>query len=412
MGIAKRSLLAAATIAGASAIALGAGAGTANARYLGACAGTSISGQGATLQTVAQGLWISGFGGICPGVGVSYTGTGSGAGLNAWGADGLGGTPVRSGNAYIATDDAPNSGQIANIRRAANNADLAILADAQAAIAIIANVPSGCTVTQITNRVLEETYRGISHTWQDLPGGSGVAACARAITPAVRRDASGTTLNFKKYLFRINSGTVLGSSTWDALSVINGTSGTPNQTWPGSPIVAATTGGGGVITAVNGTVGAIGYVNLADAVRAGSTYLQVQNRTIPSVTYASPITASGDANCAGATYTNVPSAGSGRAVNFDWSNTFGVNPSVGGSTYPICILTYEVKLAGAAPSRSGTAGYTTAGFANGDAIATTASDYATYQESAAGQSALAGRGYAALSGAVLAASQAAAAEIW
>jgi ABC-type phosphate transport system substrate-binding protein len=418
MGIAKRSLLAAATIAGASAIALGAGAGTANARYLGRCAGTAIRGQGATLQNSAQSLWISGFGSICPGIGVSYTGTGSGAGLNSWGADGGTGTPAASGYAYIASDDAPNATQIANIRAAANNANVVVLPVAQAAIAIIANPPAGCTVSQISNAVLEQAYRGVARTWADLPGASGT--CSSAISPVVRQDASGTTYQFKQYLFRINTAAVYPSGsptlTWQDLQTIDARRPTSNQTWPGSPVTATATGGSGVIATVAAATGRIGYVNVADWQRSNraTSILNVQNRSAVPQTYVSPIS-SGNANCAAATYAGIPSPSGSRYVNLDWSRVYGVNPNIGGSTYPICILTYGVKLAGNGSDRTtDTSGYQTAGFSSPDAVATSVFDYADYQLGR-GQSDILGNGYAPLptgTGSVADAAARAHNEIW
>ncbi|MGB7158044.1 MAG: substrate-binding domain-containing protein [Tepidisphaeraceae bacterium] len=415
MGIAKRSLLAAATLASASALVLGAGAGTASANYLGLCGGRTlapaIDGQGATFQRAAQGFWNPGFtSGVCSGIAVSYASTGSGAGLRAWGSDAAGGTPAASGNEFVATDDAPNATQLANIKRAANGADVVVMPSVQGAIAIVYTLPASCTITgTITNAQLEATFRGNNPSWSSLPGATG-AGCSTPIRYVVRNDSSGTTYQFKHYLFAINGAAVSGASTWRDLQEINASRPTPNQTWPSTsaaPIVPTATGGGAVAAEVARTPGSIGYVSLSDA-GALATF-SVQNRTLPSVTFASPRSGS-NANCANATY-NVPAVG-GRHVNVDWSNTYGGNPNIGGTIYPICTLTFEVGLAGATPATSGTAGYTTAGFANGDSVASDVRDYFNYVNSNTPSN----LGYAALPNTVgspvLAAARSAAAEVW
>lgn len=397
--------LRAALATGMTVAAFGLTATSANAQ---ACSGASpIHGEGATLQSVAQASWASSFASVCPGKTVTYIGSGSSAGLNSWGASG--GT-FNTLNKYVATDDAATVPQIAAIRSAAGGAgagqDVLTVPVTQAAIAIVANPPSGCTITQISNADLEKVFRGLFDTWNDISSASGT--CTGAITRVVRSNGSGTTYQLKQYFNKINGATIpatclsVGPQTWEQLQAL----GTNNTTWPSGdptncPATAPLTLAGGVLansgsnigTLVAGAepggpgagAGRIGYANLADvAATANTVLLQVQNGS----GYAGPKTTIGNnANCAAASY-NVPSAAlsSSTAANVDWSTVYGVDPSVS-TGYSICTLTYDVSLRN---SNVGVSGYVTAGMTAADAV--TVQDYLGH----ASTTSLAGSYYAAL----------------
>src|SRR5215813_11773099 len=108
-----------ALIAGGVVAALGFGALNAGAAAAApACTGNSITGQGASLQKIAQqNVWGPNFGNVICNKGslpkISYNSTGSGAGLKEWNYDGVKGS-INTGLAWISTDDAPTAAQIAN----------------------------------------------------------------------------------------------------------------------------------------------------------------------------------------------------------------------------------------------------------------------------------------------------------
>jgi ABC-type phosphate transport system substrate-binding protein len=353
-------------VAGASVAALavaGIGAGSASAAV--ACNGGSIIGEGSSLQKIAQqNVWIPAFQNEVCNFGtfpkIEYKPEGSGAGLKAWGASG---GAIDRTRAFIGTDDAPTAAQIANIKTAAGGGNVLTIPVAQTSIAVVANPPEGCTVTQITNKELERVFRGIEKKWSELETASG--SCESAITRVVRFDGSGTTYQFKNYLTLFNVASLpCINKTWKELEPIeNSETGAPNTSWPesceGKSLSAlvrpAAKGGGEEVKKVKATPGSIGYAALPDVQSNGGQFLEVQNNgkvEAEEATYASPVLAGleagkGVANCAATKYI-VPPEGrvSGTGLDVDWSQVFGASPSIGGIAYPLCTLTYDLAFHG------------------------------------------------------------------
>jgi ABC-type phosphate transport system substrate-binding protein len=356
----------AALLAGVAVLAVAFSGGTASASL--GCTGGNIIGQGSSLQKIAQqNVWIPTFqneicnSGTFPKV--TYESTGSGAGLKQWNSDGARGS-INLERAFIGTDDAPTTTQIANMTSVAGGAALAVIPVAQTSIAIVANPPAGCTVEDITNQNLEQVFRGNYLKWSQIATAEGGAACEQPITRVVRKDGSGTTFQFKNYLFKLNknalnctTGATEGKATWQELEPItNSETGAPNTVWAEkctghnlSPVVKpGANGGGEVVLKVNATAGSIGYAALPDAKANGAAdILAVQNngfKPLLEATFASPALG-GEANCLETTYT-VPLEGRNEAgrtgLNVDWSEVFGAIPSTGGTRYPLCTLTYAL----------------------------------------------------------------------
>lgn len=362
----RAALLAGATIA---ALAVG-GLGASGASAAVVCTGSNIVGQGSSLQKNAQqNIWAPAFAGEICNKGthptVSYESTGSGAGLKEWNSDGSRGS-LNHERQFIGTDDAPTTEQIGNITGVAGGAKLLVIPVAQTAISIVANPPAGCTVSAITNQDLSLVFRGNDTTWSKLVTAEG--SCNSPITRVVRKDGSGTTYQFKNYLFQIypgglpcTTGGTEGKASWKELEPISNTvTGAPNTTWPESCVGKtlstverpAGTGGGEVVKKVNATEGSIGYASLPDAKsNAADTILQVQNngqKPVGEATFADP--ASGTlANCGGTSYSvpvNAQNKVGSTGFDVDWSQVFGGFPGVGGTSYPICTLTYDLAFHG------------------------------------------------------------------
>jgi ABC-type phosphate transport system substrate-binding protein len=358
----------------------GIGAGSASA----ACSSTIIKGQGSSLQRVAQQeIWTTGYisGGCGTGTNFKpeYTSSSSGTGMSSWGS--TGGAITREWT-YIGTDDGPNPTQIGNMKTAAGaGSNLVVTPVAQTAIAIMVHPPAECSITTINNVNLEKAFSGEATTWSAI-GATG-AGCSGSLTRVVRKDASGTTYQFKNYLALINQqrngGTekeicpAKGTWKWSNLEEISG-SGGPNLEWPECGTIAATTptgtGGGEVAAKVAATAGTIGYAALPDAKAKSATTIKVQNNGVETtgVVTAAPNKGTEEANCASAEYT-VPAEGlkaSGTGLNVDWSKVFGGQPKIGGEVYPICTLTYDL----------GWNNYVTAGFAAG--IGSSVKSYLNY----------------------------------
>jgi ABC-type phosphate transport system substrate-binding protein len=371
-----RAALRAALLAGAAVAAIGAGgAGTAAASP---CEGESIEGQGSSLQKIAQQeVWTPAFNSSCVGKfgepTVTYQTSSSGAGLAAWNADGVRGN-INSNFAYIGTDDAPNSGQIGNINGVAGGGQVLIIPVAQTAISIMVNPPANCDLPSVVNIAeVERAFRG-NADFTALTGNSTVgSACDAPINRVVRSEGSGTTFQFKHALAEANGAALEECSdgfTWEEIMPI-GAGGTPNTTWPceGSNLTKVAKGSG-VAAKVAAEKGTIGYAALPDAKAAKAPVIALEN---PETTEPELPEEGTDANCEESQYT-VPTEArtSGTGLSANWSEVF----PEGGTTYPICTLTYDLAFAG----------YEAAGFTAGEA--TTVEDYLQGYVLGAGQGAL------------------------
>ena len=154
-----------------------------------------------------------------------------------WNHDGTKGS-INTSLSYISTDDAPTAAQIDNIKSVAGGAKLAVVPVTQTAIAVVANLPAGCELEGIGNTALAAVMEGRVSNWSKVEGTEG--ECNSPITRVVRKDASGTTYQFKNYLFRLynkglfcTTGSTEGKATWADLQAIGG-GGKPNIDWPES----------------------------------------------------------------------------------------------------------------------------------------------------------------------------------
>lgn len=375
-----------ALLAGATVAALGFGgvsAGSASAALN--CTGSNIIGQGSSLQKIAQqNVWAPAFSSSICNKGthptVTYESTGSGAGLTEWNASGSRGS-INLERQFIGTDDAPTNEQMANIDSVSGGASVLVIPVAQTSISIAANPPSGCMVEVITNEDLQKVFRGSDTTWSQLHTAEGT--CNSPITRVVRKDGSGTTFQFKNYLYKLSTtklpcttGNTEGQATWQELEP-NSATGAPNTTWPESctghtlstVLKPAANGGGEVVKTVNATSGSIGYAALPDAkANNADDILNVQNNgtvKLSEATFASPASGT-NANCTETRYkvpSNAQKKSGSTGLAVDWSTVFGAHPTAGGEKYPLCTLTYILAFHG----------YGDAGFTSQNEI--TAHDY-------------------------------------
>ena len=350
---ARASLLAVLVVAALALSGLGASSASA------ACGATTLTGQGSSLQKVAQTeIWIPMWETECgTEPKIAYESTGSGPGLKAWDFVEPGGG-INHERAFIGTDDAPTATQITNARMQADEAESVVVPVGQTAIAIVANLPAECKFeesgveTGITNANLEKAFSGEAKTWAEI-GATGTG-CTATLTRVVRKEGSGTTFQFKNYLQQIQATPCAGEPEWKNLEEV-GAEEKPNITWPEcsnmAPERPAGNGGGEVAETVKNMSGTIGYAALPDAKAKGATVLKLQNGEsgggVP--TFAKPgrleeeSGKKGLANCVNAVY-DVPAGAqsAGTKLNVDWSAVFGANPTIGGANYPLCTLTYDL----------------------------------------------------------------------
>src|ERR1700677_1071980 len=217
------------------------------------CSGPPISGQGAAVEKVAQGVWTNAFHTssqtlACNGnqgtkgtPTVTYNTTSSGAGLKSWGAETKSPTEINfgTGNAFVATAEAPNlkqQGEILKQESTETAGTLETLPVTQFALTVYVNLPTGCTATStpaagrlvLSDAVLQGIYAGTITTWGGVTGAKDggdtltPSTCdSDPITAVIRKEKAGTTNVLKKYLGLINGGTLTtssGSETWDQLS--------------------------------------------------------------------------------------------------------------------------------------------------------------------------------------------------
>jgi ABC-type phosphate transport system substrate-binding protein len=410
------------------------------------CSGASISGQGAAVEVGEQTLWTTQFSSAsnanaaaCSGTQgtdgkptVTYISTSSGKGLNSWGSEGslVADSPGFAGfgidNAFLGTEEAPNTSQatdIENQETVAGSVTNTVLSFpvSQESIVPIVHLPANCVATStsnpgrlvLNNVQLEGIFDGTITNWSQVTGGgdklSGTGCDpTTTITRVVRPDQAGTTHILKRYLGLINTSsfaTASGSETWDELS-----EGSLNIVWPtgSTPLLSsAKTGDGAEITEVASTPSSIGYGSLSD-VRVNTSFIPtpggtggastatfwtpVQNDGVgvgKKETFADPATngevdGKGTANCADVKYTNGTTSAKFPPKNVDelWD---AVTTATKEKAFPLCGITF-VEALGDYNAFPGTA----AGEAQ------TVTDYINYAvstDAGGGQTLLAGNDY-------------------
>ena len=207
----------------------------------GSCATGSLSGQGSTFQQNIEKQWISQFQGQCSGAQITYTGTGSGAGIQQFG----------SGTIDYAGSDAvmkPDEQTAANKRCNGTAIHLPVTAGG---IAVIYNL-KGVNNLKLSAPTVAGIFNGSIKTWNDpkiAADNSGVTLPSTAIKTFHRADGSGTTKVFTGYLAA------------DAPSVWKlGSDKTIN--WPGGQ---AAKGSDGVVAGVKQTDGGVTYAEVSFA---------------------------------------------------------------------------------------------------------------------------------------------------
>ncbi|NAZ74365.1 phosphate ABC transporter substrate-binding protein PstS [Kineococcus sp. T13] len=197
-----------------------------------------LSGAGASTQTVAQQTWAAGFQSTNPDVTVNYDPVGSGGGREQFLS---GGVPFAGSDAYLKDEELTTAQERCN---GGNAIDLPVYVSP---IAIAYNLP-GVADLKLSPDTIAKIFLGQITTWNDpaiAADNAGVTLPATAITPVHRSDDSGTTQNFTDYLH------TAAPSVWTA---------EPAQAWPVQGGEAAQ-GTSGVIQAIQGGEGTIGYAD-------------------------------------------------------------------------------------------------------------------------------------------------------
>jgi ABC-type phosphate transport system substrate-binding protein len=401
------------------------------------CSGVAITGQGAAVEKVAQGVWTNAFHTTgaslaCDGAQgskgtplVTYNSTSSGAGLRSWGVEPkkLEEINFGPGNAFVATAEAPNEKQIGEIESresTVTTGTVETLPVAQFALTVYVNLPTGCTATStvssgrlvLTNADLEGIYAGTITKWGQIVGGGDALSPASpcdedTITAVVRKEKAGTTNVLKKYLNLIYGSkgetvtTADGNETWDELA-----EGSLNAVWPTALNLIKTTveGDANEAETVAANPGSIGYSNLAElrvtnlfsgagnGAGTAKFWTEIENSHKGSgkkekVTFQDPASdgdssTAGSANCGKTVYTNGKEPFPPGSVLDPW-NTVTTSITLKEKTYSLCDFTYVLAFT----QYSLLAG-------TSEAEATTVNNYLKYVSSKSeGQALLAGNDY-------------------
>ncbi|QLL10476.1 phosphate ABC transporter substrate-binding protein PstS [Mycobacterium vicinigordonae] len=286
----------------------GSGSNSGGAAGTGSCGGkNSVTAEGSTAQQNAMAMFNQVWGKLCPGKQVAYNATGSGAGREQF----------IAGHVDFAGSDSPlvasQLGPAAN-RCGGNPAwDLPLVFGP---IALVYNL-DGVAKLVLDADALAKVFSGGIRMWDDpilLALNPGVALPHIKITSIYRKDSSGTTDNFQKYL------TAAAPQSW--------TRGVGTEFQGG--VGEGAQRSGGVIQAVQSTPGAIGYVEKGFADRAGVPFAQIDNGN-----GVVPLTDGTARNAV----KSLAFAAPGNDLVLELSSMYG-NPDP--SAYPLVMATYEI----------------------------------------------------------------------
>jgi phosphate transport system substrate-binding protein len=222
-------------------------------------AGTTIKGAGSTFVAPLVAQWIPAVGSAY-GYNLQYSAIGSGGGIAS----------ITARDVDFGASDAPLSPD----QFSACNGCIQI-PWALAATSVFYNIPGSKNLLRLDGPTLAKIYMGQIKNWND-PAikklNPGVTFPDLAITVAHRSDGSGTTFNFSDYLSSV-------SPAWKK-QVGLGTS----LNWPTG---VGGKGSSGVAAIVSQTPGAIGYADVAYALKSHLNYFRIKNRsgiyTVPAL---------------------------------------------------------------------------------------------------------------------------------
>jgi phosphate transport system substrate-binding protein len=235
-------------------------------------AGT-IAGAGATSQQAGMEAWIAGFSSVAPDATVNYDPTGSGAGRTQFTA---GAVQFAGSDAALDEEELPTAQQVCGGPDNVIQMPLYI-----SPIAVVFNL-EGVDNLQMSAGTIAKIFNRQITTWNDpaiAAENPGAQLPATNITPVNRADESGTTENFTEYL------AAAAGADWPH---------EPDGNWPVQGGEAAQ-GTSGVVGAISGGQGTIGYADLSQAgdlgtvdVQVGSTYTNPSPEAAAAIVEASP----------------------------------------------------------------------------------------------------------------------------
>ena len=219
----------------------GGGGGSASTGSSTELSGTLV-GAGASSQQAAMQGWTAGYSGVQPGVTVNYDPVGSGGGREQF---------IAGGTDFAGSDAALDEEELAAAQERCAGGEVFELPNYISPIAVVHNV-EGVEELNLSPAVLAGIFNQQITNWNDpaiAADNPGVTLPDLPITPVNRSDESGTTENFTEYL------AAAAPEAWTY---------EPDGNWPVEGGEAAQ-GTSGVVSAVSGGNGTIGYADLSQA---------------------------------------------------------------------------------------------------------------------------------------------------
>jgi phosphate transport system substrate-binding protein len=257
----------------------------------------TLNGSGATFPKAFYEEAIAGFADTAKGVTVNYNSVGSGQG--------------KKDLAAATSDWSGTDSLVSDADKATFKGPFLYFPTVAAPITVSYNL-SGVSTLDLSAATLAKIFMGTITTWDDpaiAAENAGVTLPNTAITVAVRSDGSGTTSNFSKFL---------AAAAPEAFTITAG----DTVAWPKSQ---AAKGNTGVAQLVKSTNGAIGYVDLSDAIASGLKFASIGNK---EGKFVQPTLEGASAALAGAT------------INADL--TYSALNAAGADAYPITASTYII----------------------------------------------------------------------
>ena len=257
----------------------------------------TLNGSGATFPKAFYEEAIAGFSTTAKGVTVNYNAVGSGQG--------------KKDLAAATSDWAGTDSLVADADKASFKGPFLYFPTVAAPITVSYNL-SGVKSLNLSAATLAKIFSGSVTTWNDpaiAADNAGAALPDTKITVAVRSDGSGTTSNFSKFL---------AAAAPESFTITAG----DTVAWPEAQ---SAKGNAGVAQIVKTTNGAIGYVDLSDAIASGLSFASIGNK---------------DGKFVQPTLEGASAALAGATINADL--TYSALNAAGADAYPITAGTYII----------------------------------------------------------------------
>lgn len=267
--------------------------------------GGTLSGAGASSQENAMATWKAGYEGACSGTTVQYDSVGSGAGRSQF---------IDGAVSFAGSDAALDETETEQAVERCNGAEVVNLPAYISPIAVVFNL-EGVDSVNLSPDTIAGIFNQDITTWNDdaiADDNPDAELPDTDIVPVNRSDESGTTENFVAYLSEA------AGDTWT--HDISGD-------WPIEPVEAAQ-GSSGVVSAVEGGEGTIGYVDASHvgelgtaAVGVGDGFVEYSPESAAAIVEASPQRESNSDN--------------DHAIELDYTTD-------DTRAYPIVLVSYEI----------------------------------------------------------------------